>query len=204
MDMLSGGLLGKILLFALPLAASSMLQQLFNSVDVAVVGHFAADPAAATAAVGSNGAVINLIINLFVGLSVGANVVISGYIGSGNREKAEAAVHTSVSIALISGLLLIFLGFIITKPLLEVMNTPEAVLPLAVQYLRIYFLGMPFIMLYNFGASILRCIGDTKRPLICLVISGVLNAGLNLFLVIVFHLDVAGVAIATVVSNAVS
>ena len=204
MDMLSGGLLGKILLFALPLAASSMLQQLFNSVDVAVVGHFAADPAAATAAVGSNGAVINLIINLFVGLSVGANVVISGYIGSGNREKAEAAVHTSISVALISGVLLIFLGFIITKPLLEVMNTPEAVLPLAVQYLRIYFLGMPFIMLYNFGASILRCIGDTKRPLICLVISGVLNAGLNLFLVIVFHLDVAGVAIATVVSNAVS
>lgn len=204
MDMLNGPLLGKLLVFALPLALSSILQQLFNSVDVAVVGHFAEDPAAATAAVGCNGPVINLIINLFVGISVGANVVISNYIGEGSPEKASRAVHSAISIALLSGIFLLFLGLAISKPLLELMNTPENVLPYAVQYLRIYSLGMPFVMLYNFGAAILRCIGDTKRPLLCLIVSGVLNAVLNMFFVIVFHLDVAGVAIATVISNAVS
>ncbi len=204
MDMLSGPLLGNILVFALPLALSSILQQLFNSVDVAVVGHFAADSAAATAAVGCNGPVINLIINLFVGVSVGANVVISSYIGEGSPEKANRAVHSAITAALISGVFLLFLGIAVSRPVLELMNTPENVLPYAVQYLRIYSLGMPFVMLYNFGAAILRCIGDTKRPLVCLIVSGVLNAGLNMLFVIVFHLDVAGVAIATVISNAVS
>ena len=204
MDMLSGPLLGNILVFALPLALSSILQQLFTSVDVAVVGHFAADSASATAAVGCNGPVINLIINLFVGVSVGANVVISSYIGEGSLEKANRAVHSAITGAFISGVFLLFLGLAISRPVLELMNTPENVLPYAVQYLRIYSLGMPFVMLYNFGAAILRCIGDTKRPLVCLIVSGVLNAGLNMLFVIVFHLDVAGVAIATVISNAVS
>ncbi len=203
-DMLSGSLADKILLFALPLAASSILQQLFNSADVAVVGHFASDPAAATAAVGCNGPVINLIINLFVGVSVGANVVVSAFIGARNAEKVRTAVHTAMTLAAISGIFLLFLGLAIAEPILTAMNTPEAVLPYAVEYLRIYALGMPFIMLYNFGSAILRSVGDTRRPLYCLVISGILNCCLNLFFVIVFHLDVAGVAIATVISNIVS
>lgn len=204
MDMLSGALFDKLLLFAIPLALSSILQQLFNSVDVAVVGHFAADPAVATAAVGSNGPIINLIINLFVGVSVGANVIISNYIGEGNKEKIESAVHTSMAVAILSGFIVLAIGLAISGPVLRVMNTPESVLPYAEEYLRIYFLGMPFVMIYNFGSSVLRSIGDTKRPLICLCVSGVLNALLNMFLVIVFHLDVAGVAIATVISNGVS
>ncbi len=204
MDMLSGGIASKLMMFALPLAASSILQQLFNSVDVAVVGHFARNPAEATAAVGCNGPVINLIINLFIGISVGANVVISNHIGAGRREEAGRAVHSAMAIALISGVLLIFAGLAISAPILTIMNTPESVRGYAVEYLRIYSLGMPFVMVYNFGSAILRSIGDTRRPLICLVISGILNACLNLFLVVVFHLDVAGVAIATVISNAVS
>ena len=201
MDMLSGSLFDKLLIFAIPLALSSILQQLFNSVDVAVVGHFAENPAVATAAVGCNGPVINLIINLFVGISIGANVVISNYIGEGSREKIGSAVHSAMSIAIISGVFILVLGLAVAEPVLSMMNTPESVKHYAVEYLRIYSLGMPFVMVYNFGAAILRSIGDTKRPLICLVLSGVLNALLNLFLVIVFHLDVAGVAIATVISN---
>ncbi len=204
MDMLNGPLAGKILMFAIPLALSSILQQLFNAVDVAVVGHFASDPAIATAAVGCNGPVINMIINLFVGISVGANVVVSNCIGSGNEEKARSAAHSSMLLAAICGILILFIGLAVSEPVLTLMDTPEDVLPYAVQYLRIYSIGMPFIMIYNFGASLLRCIGDTKRPLMCLIFSGVLNAGLNIFLVVVFHLDVAGVAIATVISNALS
>ncbi len=204
MDMLSGSIADKILFFALPLAASSILQQLFNSADVAVVGHFASEPAAATAAVGCNGPVINLIINLFVGVSVGANVVVSAFIGARNTEKVGKAVHTAMTVAAASGIFLLFLCLAVAEPILIAMNTPEAVLPYAVEYLRIYALGMPFIMLYNFGAAILRSVGDTKRPLYCLVLSGIINCLLNLFFVIVLHLDVAGVAIATVLSNVVS
>lgn len=204
MDMLSGSIADKILFFALPLAASSILQQLFNSADVAVVGHFASEPAAATAAVGCNGPVINLIINLFVGVSVGANVVVSAFIGARNTEKVGKAVHTAMTVAAASGIFLLFLCLAVAEPILTAMNTPEAVLPYAVEYLRIYALGMPFIMLYNFGAAILRSVGDTKRPLYCLVLSGIINCLLNLFFVIVLHLDVAGVAIATVLSNVVS
>ena len=204
MDMLNGSLADKLLLFAIPLAASSILQQLFNAVDVAVVGHFATNPAEATAAVGCNGPVINLIINLFVGISVGANVVVSNFIGAQDKENANRAVHTAMTLALISGVFLLFLALLISRSMLSAMNTPEAVLPYALQYLRIYALGMPFIMAYNFGAAILRSIGDTKRPLLCLVLSGIINAVLNLFLVIVFHLDVAGVAIATIISNVIS
>jgi len=202
MDMLSGSLWDKILIFALPLALSSILQQLFNSVDVAVVGRFAGSEA--QAAVGCNGSVINLMLNFFVGISVGANVVIATYIGQHKTNKIKTAVHTAMAVAVISGLFLVALGLSASRPILSFMNTPENVLDKAILYLRIYFTGVPFIMIYNFGASILRSIGDTKRPLYCLIISGIVNLVLNLLLVIVFHMDVAGVAIATVISNLIS
>ncbi|MEI3423426.1 MAG: MATE family efflux transporter [Butyricimonas faecihominis] len=199
MDMLHGSLLNKILLFSLPLAASSILQQLFNSVDVAVVGRFASDQA--LAAVGSNSSVISLMINLFVGISVGANVVIANYIGQKDERGIKNAIHTVSVIALTSGCLLLVVGLLIARPILEAMDTPDDVIDLAVLYLRIYFLGMPFFMIYNFGASILRSMGDTKRPLYCLVAAGIINTVLNLLLVIVFKMSVAGVAIGTVVAN---
>lgn len=201
-DMLHGGLFWKIILFALPLATSSILQQLFNAVDMAVVGRFASSQA--QAAVGCNGPVINLLLNLFVGVSVGANVVIANYIGRGETRKIARAVHTAMLVAILSGLFLLVFGILVTKPILVWMDTPEDVLFLAARYLRIYFVGMPFIMIYNFGAAVLRSVGDTKRPLLCLVVSGVINVILNLILVIEFSLGVAGVAIATVVSNAIS
>ena len=198
MDMLHGSLLNKILLFSLPLAASSILQQLFNSVDVAVVGRFASDQA--LAAVGSNSSVISLMINLFVGISVGANVVIANYIGQKDERGIKNAIHTVSVIALASGFLLLVVGLLIARPILEAMDTPDDVIDLAILY-RIYFLGMPFFMVYNFGASILRSMGDTKRPLYCLVAAGMINTVLNLLLVIVFKMSVAGVAIGTVVAN---
>lgn len=201
-DMLNGPLAGPIILFALPLALSSMLQQLFNAADTAVVGRFASSQA--MAAVGSNSSVINLVVALFVGLSVGTNVVIASLIGRGRKDEIPTAVHTAVVVALISGVLLLFVGIGIARPILTLMNTPEDVLDLAVLYLRIYFLGMPFIMLYNFGAAILRSKGDSTRPVYALICGGVLNVLLNLLLVIVFHLHVIGVASATVTSNLVS
>lgn len=200
--MLNGPLAGPIILFALPLALSSMLQQLFNAADTAVVGRFASSQA--MAAVGSNSSVINLVVALFVGLSVGTNVVIASLIGRGRKDEIPTAVHTAVVVALISGVLLLFVGIGIARPILTLMNTPEDVLDLAVLYLRIYFLGMPFIMLYNFGAAILRSKGDSTRPVYALICGGVLNVLLNLLLVIVFHLHVIGVASATVTSNLVS
>ncbi len=202
MDMLHGSLWNKILLFALPLAASSFLQQLFNSADIAVVGRFAGSRA--LAAVGSNGAIVNLLVNIFVGLSVGANVVIARYLGENNRTKVRSAAHTAVLISLISGVIITCIGLIITRPMLRLMSTPDDIIDLAVVYLRIYFLGMPFIMLYNFGSAILRSRGDTKRPFICLVVSGIINVLLNLFFVIVCKLSVVGVGIATVISNIIS
>lgn len=202
MNMLHGSLWDKILLFSLPLAGSSILQQLFNSADVAVVGRFAGSQA--LAAVGSNSSVISLMVNLFVGLSVGANVVIARLIGRHEPEKVREAVHTVVMLALISGGFMLIVGQLAAKPLLVFMDTPDDVVELAVLYLRIYFLGMPFIMIYNFGAAILRSKGDTKRPLYCLILSGVINVCLNLLLVIVFKLSVAGVGIATVASNGIS
>ena len=201
-DMLSGSLLDKICLFALPLAASSILQQLFNAADVAVVGRFASSQA--LAAVGSTSSTINLLINLFVGLSVGANVVIAQFIGRAKPKRVHEAVHTVVSIALASGAFLLVLGQFVARPILTMMNTPPDVLEMAVKYLRLYFLGMPFIMLYNFGSAILRSKGDSKRPLYCLFLGGIINVLLNLLLVIVFRMSVAGVAIATVVSNLIS
>ncbi len=202
MDMLNGPLTGKIVLFALPLAASSILQQLFNAADVAVVGRFAGNQA--LAAVGGNSSVINLLVNLFVGFSVGANVVIARYIGEGKTDKIHNTVHTVISMALICGVILAVLGNVVAEPLLKLMNTPTEVLPLAAVYLKIYFGGMPFFMVYNFGSAVLRSVGDTKKPLYCLILSGVINVGLNLLLVVVFQLSVVGVAVATVTANGVS
>ena len=201
-DMTSGALWNKILLFALPLAASSILQQLFNSVDTAVVGRFASSQA--LAAVGSNSSLISLMINLFIGISLGSNVVIARYIGEKSEKNIYAAIHTAILVAIISGFFVMIAGQFIAKPVLLLMGTPEDVIDLAVLYLRIYLLGMPFIMLYDFGSSILRSTGDSRRPLYCLIVAGVINTLLNLVLVIVFRLGVSGVAIATVISNIVS
>ena len=200
--MTHGALWSKILIFALPLAASSILQQLFNSVDTAVVGRFASSQA--LAAVGSNGSLISLMINLFIGISLGSNVVIAHYIGERSEQNIQSAIHTAIVVALLSGFLVMILGQFIARPVLLLMGTPEDGIELAVLYLRIYLIGMPFIMLYDFGSSILRRTGDSRRPLYSLIVAGVVNTLLNLVLVIVFHMGVAGVAIATVISNVVS
>ena len=202
MDMTHGSLWNKILIFALPLAASSILQQLFNSVDTAVVGRFASSQA--LAAVGSNSSLISLLINLFIGISLGSNVVIAHYIGQKSEGNIHAAIHTAIVVAMISGVFVMIFGQFIARPVLLLMGTPEDVIQLAVLYLRIYLLGMPFIMLYDFGSSILRSTGDSRRPLYSLIVAGVVNTILNLILVIGFKLSVAGVAIATVISNMVS
>lgn len=201
-DMLHGGLFGKILVFALPIFLSGILQQSFNSVDIAVVGRWAGREA--LAAVGNNGMVISLIINLFVGISVGANVVIANYIGRNDAKGIRNAIRTSALIALWSGVLLLFVGLAVASPLLRWLDTPDDVLDLAVLYLRIFSFGMPFMMIYNFGSAILRSMGDTRRPFYALVVSGIVNAGLNLFLVIVCDMGVAGVAIGTVAANVVN
>ncbi len=198
-DMLSGSLADKIILFALPLAASSVLQQLFNAADLAVVGRFAS--AQAMAAVGSNASVINLIISLFVGLSVGANVVIASLIGTGHKERINEAVHTMVAVSVVAGLLLVGIGIAVSRPILTLMGAPEDVMNMAIVYLRIYFLAMPAIMIYNYGSAILRSKGDSRRPLYALTLCGVINVLLNLLLVVVFRLHVIGVATATVISN---
>ena len=201
-DMLEGPLLGKIILFALPLMITSTLQQLFNATDVAIVGRFAGDQA--LAAVGSNGPVINLIINLLIGLSMGANVVIANYIGQGRKDRVRDTVHTAVLISMIGGVVFGILGIIVSRPILEAMESPDDVIDLATLYLRIFFAGLPAMSIYNFCASILRSKGDTMRPLIVLAGAGVINVGLNLLLVAVFHMSVAGVAIATVTANTIS
>ena len=201
-DMTHGPVAKKLFLFAVPLALSSMLQQLFNAADLAVVGRFA-NPQA-MAAVGSNASVISMLLSLFIGLSVGANVVVGNLLGAGRRERLSDAVHTIISLALISGVLLMILGNLAAKPILTMMGAPEDVLELAVQYLRIYFCGMPMITLYNFAAAILRSKGDSTRPFAAMVIAGVVNVGLNLFFVIALHLHVIGVALATVLSNCLS
>jgi putative MATE family efflux protein len=202
LDMTQGPFAAKILMFALPLAASSILQLLFNAADVVVVGQFAGS--AALAAVGSNGCLINLLINLFMGLSVGANVVAARFFGAKDMRSVSETVHTSIFISLIGGVVLSFFGFFAARTLLGWMATPLDVIGLAAVYLRIYFIGMPVLMLYNFGSALLRAIGDTRRPLICLAVSGVLNVILNLVFVIGFQMSVAGVALATIISEAVS
>ena len=202
MDMLHGSLFDKMLMFAMPLAACSILQQLFNSVGTAVVGRFASSEA--LAAVGSNSSVIALMVTLFSGISLGSNVVIANYIGQNDTKRIPRVVHTAVSLALLSGVFLLILGQFVAHPILLLMGAPKDIIHLATLYLRIYFLGMPFFMLYNYGAAILRAVGDTKRPLLFLIVAGVINACLNLLLVIAFHLGVAGVAIATVTAQVVS
>ncbi|MBQ9412444.1 MAG: MATE family efflux transporter [Oscillospiraceae bacterium] len=202
MDMLHGPLAGKMVLFALPLAASSVLQQLFNAADLAVVGRFAS--AEAMAAVGSNSSVISLMVSLFVGMSVGANVVIANLLGSGRRDEVSDAVHTVIAVALIAGAGLLCLGVGLASPILTLMGAPENVMNLAKLYLRIYFLGMPAIMIYNYGSAILRSRGDSRRPFLALTLAGLLNVALNLLFVVVFHWHVVGVALATVLSNCLS
>ena len=201
-DLTSGPMLQKIILFSLPLAASSILQLLFNAADVVVVGRFAGSTA--LAAVGSNGALINLLVNLFVGLSLGANVVAARCFGAKDEEGVRNTVQTSVTLGLVSGFLLAVVGFFAARVLLELMSCPEDVIGLSTLYLKIYFIGMPMTMLYNFSSALLRAVGDTKRPLFCLAVAGVINVVLNLVFVILFSMSVAGVALATIISQTVS
>ena len=202
MDMCNGPLGGKIIRFALPLMFSSMLQLLFNAADVIVVGRFAGSEA--LAAVGSTGSLVNLLLNLFVGMSVGANVVVARALGAKNRHGANNAVHTSILLSLIGGVIIGIIGMVFAKPLLKLMSFPENVIDLSAVYMRVYFAGMPAIFLYNYGSAILRAIGDTKRPLVILLLAGILNVGLNLFFVINLHMSVAGVALATIISQILS
>lgn len=201
-DMLHGPLFKKILLFSIPLIMSGVLQQSFNSVDVAVVGRFC--DRQALAAVGSNGMVIALIVNLFLGLSIGANVIIARHIGSGERERAQRAVSTVMRMSVLCGVVMTLIGVTVSRPILTAMATPPDVIDKATLYLRLYFLGIPFLVIYNFGSAVLRSVGDTQRPFYCLVAGGILNVIVNLVLVAGFGMDVAGVAIGTVVSNVVS
>lgn len=205
LNMLSGSMWDKILLYALPVAATGILGQLFNASDIAVVGNFApGDTVSAVAAVGANGPVIGLVLNLFIGIALGANVVIANAIGRGDHETVSRAVHTSIVASVLGGLLITILGELFAVSVLEMLNVPEEVLPLAAKYMRIYLIGMPVILLYNFESAIFRSAGDTKTPLAALAISGVLNVLLNLFFVIVMRMTVEGVAIATVTANAIS
>ena len=200
--MTHGPLLGKLIIFTIPIILSGVLQLLFNAADVIVVGRFAGE--ASLAAVGSTNSLINLMTNLFIGMSVGANVCAAQFYGAGQEKDVKKTVHTSVAFSIICGFILIFIGLFLAKPILEIMGSPEDVIGLATLYVRLYFLAMPAIMLYNFLAAILRAAGDTTHPLIFLTVAGVINVILNLILVIVFNMGVAGVAIATVTSNYIS
>lgn len=201
-DMCNGTLMDKLISFSLPLMLSGILQLLFNAVDIIVVGRFTGSQA--LAAVGSTTALINIFTNLFIGISLGANVLAARFYASGKEKEMSETVHTSITLALISGLVMALAGVLLARFALKLMGTPNDVIDQSVLYMRIYFLGMPFFMLYNYGAAILRAVGDTKRPLFFLVISGMTNAVLNLVLVIVFHMGVAGVAIGTIVSQLIS
>ena len=201
-DMCNGTLMDKLISFSLPLMLSGILQLLFNAVDIIVVGRFTGSQA--LAAVGSTTALINIFTNLFIGISLGANVLAARFYASGKEKEMSETVHTSITLALISGLGMALAGVLLARFALNLMGTPNDVIDQSVLYMRIYFLGMPFFMLYNYGAAILRAVGDTKRPLFFLVISGMTNAVLNLVLVIVFHMGVAGVAIGTIVSQLIS
>lgn len=200
--MCNGSVMDKLISFSLPLMLSGILQLMFNAVDIIIVGRFTGSQA--LAAVGSTTALINVFTNLFIGISLGSNVLAARFYASGKAKEMSETVHTSILFALISGIVMAIAGLLFSRLALELMGTPSDVISQSSLYMRIYFLGMPFFMLYNYGAAILRAIGDTKRPLFFLIISGLLNAGLNLFLVIVFHLGVAGVAIATIISQMVS
>ena len=205
LDMLNGSLWNKIPQFALPVAATAILEQLFNASDIAVVGNFSgAASTIAVAAVGANSFVISLVVNFFIGIALGANVVIANAIGREDEDDVHRAVHTAVVVSVLGGVLVTIFGELISGVVLRSLNVPEEVLPYALLYLRIYLLGMPVILLYNFEAAIFRSIGDTRVPLQTLAFSGILNVLLNLFFVIVLHMTVNGVATATVISNAIS
>lgn len=204
-DILNGSMWDKILRYALPVAATGILGQLFNASDIAIVGNFAqGDTVAAVAAVGANGPVIGLLLNIFIGIALGANVVIANAIGRGDSSTVSRAVHTSIVAAVLGGIIVGLLGQLLAEPVLSMLQVPEDVFPLALKYMRIYLLGLPVIFLYNFEAAIFRSAGDTKTPLIALALSGVLNVILNLFFVVVLNKTVDGVAIATVLANVVS
>lgn len=201
-DMCSGTLMDKLISFSIPLMLSGILQLMFNAVDIVVVGRFAGSES--LAAVGSTTALINVFTNLFIGISLGSNVLAARYYAAGKEQEMSETVHSSLTLALISGVLMAFAGFFFSRTALEWMGTPDDVIDLAALYMKIYFIGMPFFMLYNYGAAILRAVGDTKRPLLFLVVSGLVNAGLNMIFVICFHMAVEGVAIATVISQLLS
>lgn len=202
MDMCNGPLFSKLVVFAVPLMLSGILQLLFNAADIIVVGKYAGHES--LAAVGSTSSLINLLVNVFIGLSVGANVLTAQYYGSKRLKDLEETVHTSLVLAAGGGLILVAVGILAASPLLTLMGTPEDVLPLSVLYMQIFFAGMPATLAYNFGSAILRAVGDTKRPLYYLLAAGVINVGLNLVFVIFLHMGVAGVALATVISQCIS
>ena len=201
-DMCNGSIMDKLISFSLPLMLSGIVQLMFNAVDIVVVGRFSGS--SALAAVGSTTALINVFTNLFIGVSLGANVLAARFYASGRQKEMSETVHTSILLALISGIAMAIVGLLFSRWALELMGTPADVINQSSLYMKIYFLGMPFFMLYNYGAAILRAVGDTKRPLMFLIISGVTNAILNMILVIVFDMGVAGVAIATVISQLIS
>ncbi len=201
-DMCNGSIMDKLISFSLPLMLSGILQLMFNAVDIVVVGRFSGSQA--LAAVGSTTSLINMFTNLFIGVSLGANVLAARFYASGRSKEMSETVHTSITFALISGIVMVFAGLFFSRFALELMATPSDVIDQSALYMKIYFLGMPFFMLYNYGAAILRAVGDTKRPLFFLIAAGLINAGLNMVLVIVFNMGVAGVAIATVISQMVS
>ena len=201
-DMCNGTIMDKLISFSLPLMLSGILQLMFNAVDIIVVGRFSGSQA--LAAVGSTSALINVFTNLFIGISLGANVLTARFYAAGREKEVSETVHTAITLALVSGIVMALVGLVFSKGALALMGTPDDVIGLSALYMRIYFLGMPFFMLYNYGAAILRAVGDTKRPLLFLMIAGVINACLNMVLVIVFKLGVAGVAIATVISQMIS
>ncbi len=200
--MCNGSIMDKLISFSLPLMVSGILQLAFNAVDIIVVGRFSGSQA--LAAVGSTTALINVFANLFIGISLGANVLAARFYAAGKDREMSETVHTSITLALIRGIMMAVIGVLLAKWALEIMGTPDDVIGQSALYMRIYFMGMPFFMLYNYGAAILRAIGDTKRPLIFLIISGIANAALNMILVILFHMGVAGVAIGTIISQLIS
>ncbi|MDD7736446.1 MAG: MATE family efflux transporter, partial [Bacillales bacterium] len=202
MDMTSGNLFKKILVFALPLMFSSILQLLYNACDIIIIGRFRSHTA--LSAISSTGALINLIVNLFIGLSVGSNILMARCYGAKDEEKASKVAHTSVLVSFIMGIVLALFGFFFARDLLLLMGSPSDVIDLATIYVQIFFLGMPFNLLYNFGASLLRASGDTKRPLFFLLISGLFNVGANLIFVLLFNMSTDGVALATVLSQIIS
>ena len=205
MDMLHGSIWNKLIYYALPVAATGILEQLFNASDVAIVGNFAGSAKTiAVAAVGANSPIIGLILNLFIGIALGTNVVIANAIGREDEKTIHKAVHTSIIMAIVGGLIVMIIGELLIGHLLKMLNVPDDVFPYALLYIRIYLIGMPVILLYNFEAAIFRSVGETKIPLQVLAISGVLNVGLNIFFVLVLKMTVNGVATATVIANMVS